>query len=161
MNWHLDRGQRIILLGERYNNSSQQTRLLNIHRQNISQSIWCVILAGHALFSTCFPVSSRLSMIDGGTSFSHWLCPQSDNGQIKAVLIIHNGFAGCTSHSRFYAKWGVLPHSGPEMWKQLKKQEVMWLPFKIALMLHIEQTETNMLACKPLSPSPSIKKCFV
>lgn len=45
----------------------------------------------------------------------------------------------------------VLPHSGPEMWKQLKEQEVIWLPLKITLMLQMGQRLRQIMLTEPIN----------
>lgn len=105
--------------------------------------------------SMCFGNSSRLSVIDGGTQFSHRLCHKTDNSQIQpplqTPLITHNGSAGCTSHSAFCRISGITSFR-PRNVEAIKEREVIWRPLKINLTQQMEQRLKQICASIKLIP---------
>lgn len=109
-------------------------------------------------FSTCFTSvagywwlmvahSFQLGILMWKKPLSHWACHQSDNSQIKSVLqtvlITHNGFAGCLSHSVFCQINGITSLRLRNM-EAIRVRGVIWLPFKISLMLQMGERLKQM-----------------
>lgn len=88
--------------------------------------------------------------------FSHRVCHQSDNSQIKSVLqtvlITHNGFAGRPSPSDFCQINGITS-LGLRNVEAIKERRVIWLPFKLTLVLQMEERLKQI--CVRMKPIPS------